>query len=128
MKSLSLTTPLVRINKSSGGQPAVYMFASIVSAVIVSAFWYIAPLEVGGDSGCNVADDDTESSTSSEREEDGAGDVSLIAVRLSPLWCLWARSFCVIRVSENGVLCGGPDVEYSSTVVLIAVVISSRDV
>lgn len=34
----------------------------------------------------------------------------------------------MIRVSEKGVLCGGAAVEYSSTVVLIAVVISSREV
>lgn len=75
-----------------------------------------------------MAEDETESSTSSDREGEGDGDVSLIDARLSPLSCFWDRSFCVIRVCENGVLCGRVVVEYSSTVFLIAVVISSLEV
>lgn len=79
-----------------------------------------------------MADDETEPSASSnlegEGEGEGEGEVSLIDARLSPLSCFCDRSFCVIRVCENGVLCGRAVVEYSSTVDRIAVVISSLDV
>ena len=64
MKSLSLLTPLVRINRSSGGSPAVNRRSPIVSDDIVSGSGYTVPslLSFGGDSGCKVVDDETESS------------------------------------------------------------------
>lgn len=37
IKSLNRSTPLVRTNSSNGGQPSVYMWLSIVSAVMSSA-------------------------------------------------------------------------------------------
>lgn len=42
MKLLSLSTPLVRTNKSIGGSPAVYMWFVKVSGVMVSVSGYIA--------------------------------------------------------------------------------------
>jgi hypothetical protein len=85
--------------------------------------------EGGGDeSGCSVVDEEEESSTSSEGGEDGGGgEVSRISERPSdPSFCR-DRSFW-IRDWEKGVLWGLGDVEYSSTVVLTAVAISSLDV
>ena len=38
IKSLSLVTPLVRMRRSSGGQPAVYKWSSSVFVLIVSGF------------------------------------------------------------------------------------------
>lgn len=64
MKSLNLLTPLVRTNRSRGGSPAVNRRSSIVSEDIVSGSGYIVSSRTsfGGDSGCRVVDDDTESS------------------------------------------------------------------
>jgi hypothetical protein len=82
MKSLSLSTPLVRTNRSKGGLSDVYMWLVIVSAVIVSTFGYMVTLSElpdlrGGESGCSVVVDEAESSRSSDRD-DGGGDDSLI--------------------------------------------------
>lgn len=98
MKSLSRSTPLVRTNSSNGGHPSVYMWLSIVSAVISSALGYTVTWDskserVGGDSAWSVADDETESSTSSDRVDDDAGDVSLFAPRLSPFSWICDKSF-----------------------------------
>ena len=64
---------------------------------------------------------------SSERDEDGAGDVSLMSDKPSEPSTCRDRSFW-IRDCVEGVLCGAGDVEYSSTVVRTAVVISSLEV
>src|SRR6266536_4669543 len=122
MKSLNLLTPLVRISRSSGGSPAVNICSSMVSDVIVSGSGYMAPslVSFGGDSGCKVVDDETESSISDVLE--GVGEVE----RSGDLLRFLERIFCVIRVSENGRACAVSGLEKSSTVALLAVVISAR--
>lgn len=67
MKSLSLSTPLVRTNMSRGGSPAVYMWSVKVSVLMVSGSGYRAVCDDEGLEGvsgrCNVdAVDETESS------------------------------------------------------------------
>jgi hypothetical protein len=110
MKSLSLSTPLVRTNKSNGGLPEVYMWLVIVSAVIVSAFGYIVmPAESsdfrGGESGCSVVVEEAESSRSSDRD-DGGGEDSLIDDSPSLTSPCLDSIFCVMRFCEKGVLWG----------------------
>lgn len=66
MKSLSLSTPLVRTNMSRGGSPAVYMWSVKVSVVMVSGSGYLVVCDEDGLEGvsgrCNVdAVDETES-------------------------------------------------------------------
>lgn len=122
---------------SSGGQSAVYMCLSIVSAVMFSALGYMVMLlepsleTRPGESGYSVVVDDMESSLSSDSARLCGGScpedelsLSLFSL-LSP--CL-DIIFCVMRVCEKGVLFGADDFEYSSTVERMAVVISSRDV
>lgn len=94
MKSLSLFTPLVRIRRSSGGSLAVNMWPPIVSEVIVSGSRYTALslLSLGGDSGCNVVEDDMESSMSDVLE--GVGELA----RRGEVLRFRDRIFCVIRV------------------------------
>lgn len=136
MKSLKRSTLLVRIRISTGGSPAVYMWLSRVSAVIDSGFGRTAapvaspPVLRGGEPGGSVVVDETESSCSSERVMEGAGDVSLIVDSVSGLSSFLDRIFCLMRVCENVVLCCGGlwGLENSSTVVRIDLVISSRDV
>jgi len=103
MKSLSLSTPLVRTKRSSGGLPAVYMWLVIVSAVMVSAFGYMvtppAPSDFrGGESGCSVVVDEAESSRSSDRDEGGGGEDSLIDDSTSELSPCFDNIFCVMRL------------------------------
>ena len=73
----------------------------MVSDVIVSGSGYMAPslVSFGGDSGCKVVDDETESSISDVLE--GVGEVE----RSGDLLRFLERIFCVIRVSENGRAC-----------------------
>lgn len=128
MKSLRRFTPLVRTRRSSGGLPAVSKWSWIVSEVIVSGSGYIGPsCPSWGESACKVVVVDTESSTSEVL--DGVGDVERRgeALRGEVLRFL-DRIFCVIRVWENGRACADKGLEKSSTVFLMALVISSRDV
>lgn len=78
MKSLNRFTPLVRTRRSSGGFPAVYKCSAMVEAVIDSGSGYTSALSLslesfGGESGCRVVVDETESSTSDVL--DGVGEV-----------------------------------------------------
>lgn len=72
--------------------------SSMVSDVIVSGSAYTGPSRVsfGGDSGCKVVEDETESSMSDVFE--GVGELDRSGGLLE-------RIFCVIRVSENGRAC-----------------------
>lgn len=86
MKSLSRSTPLVRINMSRGGSPAVYMRLSKVSGVMVSGSGSLVAFNiprVDGEPGeLRVADDEeTESSTPSRAGEDGTEGASSIGGR-----------------------------------------------
>ena len=113
MKSLKRFTPLVRIRISTGGSPAVYILWSSVSAVIVSGLGRteapVASLRLvcGGDPGGSVVVEDTESSCSSKRVTEGEGEVSLMVDRASGVSSFFDRIFCLMRVSENVVLCCG---------------------
>ena len=73
----------------------------MVSEVIVSGSGYTGPSRVsfGGDSGCKVVEDETESSMSDVFE--GVGELE----RSGDLLRFLERIFCVIRVSENGRAC-----------------------
>jgi hypothetical protein len=75
-----------------------------------------------GDSPCNVVVEDIVSSLS--ELFDGVGEVA----RSGEVLRFLDRIFCVIRVCENGLACVDNGLEYSSTVVLMADVISSREV
>jgi hypothetical protein len=94
MKSLNLLTPLVRIRRSRGGSPAVKMWSPIVSDVMVSGSGYKVPslISAGGDSGCNVVEEDTESSISDRLDGVGDSDRRGEEVRFLDL------IFCVILV------------------------------
>ena len=81
-----------------------------------------------GESGGKVVDDETESSTSSVLEGEGDGDDSRMVDKTSDLSACFDNIFCLMRICENGVLCGRGGVEYSSTVARIDCVISSLDV
>jgi len=70
----------------------------------------------GGESGGSVVEDETESSSSSDRD----GDVSRMVDRKSGLSSCFDNIFCLMRVCENWVLWGRGGVEYSSTVARIA--------
>ena len=72
-----------------------------------------------GESGGNVVEDETDSSTSSARDGDGEGDDSLMVDKKSDLSICLDNIFCLMRVCEKGVLCGRGGVEYSSTVARI---------
>ena len=76
MKSLSLFTPLVLINRSSGGSPAVKRCSSNVSIVIVSGSGYneASRESFGGESGCKVVLEEIESSISEILE--GVGELA----------------------------------------------------
>lgn len=80
MKSLSLSTPLVRTKMSKGGSPAVYMWFVIISAVMVSGsgrFAGLDKLRADGDSGwCSVAEEETESSTPTSAGDGGVDEAS----------------------------------------------------
>lgn len=99
-----------------------------MSAVIVSGSGNTAAslLSIGGDSGCNVVDEDTDSSMSDVLDDGGEPaprdelDVEVMRFR--------DRIFCVIRVCEKGRAGAANGFEKSSTVCFIAAVISSRDV
>ena len=57
-----------------------------------------------GESGGRVVDDETESSISSDREDDGVGDASRIVERNSAFSICLDSIFCLIRVCEKGVV------------------------
>lgn len=82
MKSLSLSTPLVRTKMSRGGSPAVYMWLVNISEVMVSGSGRFAGLDKlrdDGDSGwCSVAEEETESSTATSAGDVGADVASSI--------------------------------------------------
>lgn len=107
MKSLNLFTPLVRIKRSSGGSPAVNRRSSIVSEDIVSGSGYIVSSRIsfGGDSGCRVVDDDTESSWSDVF--DGVGELARSDESRLELVSFVDRIFCEILVWEKGRACVG---------------------
>lgn len=133
MKSLSRVTPLVRMNMSSGGSSRVYVWLSIVSAVIVSGFGYLQAEAAGfvvdcsgGESGSSAVVDDTDPSTSDFAV--GSGDVSRVGVVEWPCLSWLDRIFCDILVGENGPLDDRVGVVYSSTVALIELAISALDV
>jgi hypothetical protein len=100
----------------------------MVLDVIVSESGYPGPSwpTSGGDSGYKVADDDTESSISDVF--DGVGELPLWGELEREAERFLDRIFWVIRVCENGREFAGNGLEKSSTVVRMAVVISSRDV
>lgn len=131
MKSLRRMTLLVRMNISSGGQSAVYIWLLIVLTVIDSGsfnatvlpfFWGV----VWGESGFKVVVEDTESSTSDLAP--GSGEDSRSDVE-EPDRISWLdRIVCVILACEKEAAAGSGGVVYSSTVALIAAVISAREV
>lgn len=130
MKSLNRLTPLVRMNMSSGGHPAVYVWLLIVSAVIVSLSlnWgvFVFPLGAArGESGFRVVDD-MESSTSDL--EVGSGDVSRSDDDEVDFFSCLDLISCSILACEKGVIGGTGGDENSSTVALIAAVISALEV
>jgi hypothetical protein len=81
-----------------------------------------------GDSDGRVVADEMESSMSSERDDDGEGEVSRIESSVSAFSPFLLNMFWVMRLWEKGVLAGRLVVEYSSTADPIAVLISSLDV
>lgn len=129
IKSLSLVTPLVLMKMSSGGHSAVYVWLLMTSAVIASGFWNLAVFTgvdcKGGESGSKaVVVEDIESSTSSFSLE----SIEESLTEESEFLDLLDRIFWVIRDCENGVFGSLGVVVYSSTVALIALVISAREV
>ena len=56
MKSLSLSTPLVRTNMSRGGSPAVYMWSVKVSVVMVSGSGYLVVCDEDGLEGVDAVE------------------------------------------------------------------------
>ena len=78
---------------------------------MVSGSGYTVPslLSFGGDSGCNVADDETESSWSEVL--DGVGEPARRDESEVELLSFVERIFCVIRVWENGRACAGKGLE-----------------
>lgn len=153
MKSLSRVTPLVRTKMSRGGSSRVYVWLSIVSAVIVSGFGYRAAADdndndndddndddaaaaaaaagrESGESGSSssaVVADDIEDSSASDLAV-GSGDGSRLGGGEESRFSWLDRIFCEILVCENGPLGERDGVVYSSTVALIALVISALDV
>lgn len=133
MKSLSLSTPLVRTNRSRGGSPAVYIWLSSVSGVMVSGSGNLVVFDrsradVDGESGrCRVAEDEEiESSTPSSAGEEGLEGASSMGGR-SGLVNFLDLIFCEMRVWEKVVLLGGGAARYSWTVFRTAWVISSLE-
>lgn len=79
-------------------------------------------------SGWSVVDEEMESSRSSDRVDEGGDGGSPDEDRSSIFPDFFPKMFSVMRFWEKGVLCGSGVREYSSTVDLIALVISSLDV
>lgn len=129
IKSLSLSTPLVRMKRSNGGHSAVYMWLLRVSAVMVSGFLkalgtsWVVESDDGGVPGGSVVPDDTEQSTSS-----GGGDSWMEPSAASLFPACFERIFCLMRVWEKALFWGRGWLEYSTAVDRIACVISSLEV
>lgn len=111
MKSLSLSTPLVRTIMSKGGSPAVYMWFVSISDVMVSGSGNLVvfdALGVEGESGwLSVADDDTESSTPSRAGDGGKEGVSSIEGRLDLARPLDLMVFDILVWEKDCILGGG---------------------
>ncbi len=77
------------------------MWLLMVSGVMVSALGYIAILDgpdlTDEDSGWRVVEDETESSTSSDRDGEGSGEDSLMEDRDSDLSTCFDRIFWAMR-------------------------------